>query len=922
MSGIKQLIAAGLVATASATNLRSEQSLSNSAVRSEIDALAKKYNCADGTKSLEEIITEITKKNGEETVALNQQCASDLASYVTDMNSAILAANNKEAQDKVEAEATRARQDDAETLKHNNLVTLHEGLTATAQTNADKAKSEYETQYGLYHGKGGQKSVYDVEHALLIVNRQSALDEFNGAISDAADALTNGKASEDGIRNTAITAANAVKVEDDAICVSTLAGRNAIVKADSEIISELKGLEQELEKVKNQERDTSVIKNAALLETANTLRASVHAIYATLATAKANERADWAQTCADAQTSYDGELSKKNSEAQHLRDTTVGIHDGVYDTEKAAHDAATKVIVDNHNDLVTAATNKASAALQDFTEKNTDWKAKAVNLVTVTSKVAGERKEARSFAVIERAQFEAEKTRIIAEANRFMTETIKHADALMVEEKGICNAANNKRKGFLSGDQKVIDDLEPLLAKLDRCNGKDPLSLLEVGTKMNAECAMNELNLLEIFNAKSPEHKRTTGSFVEWKKRLAAETADSQRINDECEAKAQGAFDATKKAAEDLQARQQTKAENDARVAIQQVDDELANTESNLDDEFAAAKIPHDLAQSLNDAAEIVKDDTATAQSVAEDRQREEVATARSINKHKTEVSENKRTNNIQTDRDTATKIDADAKADHEHKSSTQKARCEAEDLALQQEAKALDSVIAKMQQLQHANKGMTFNDVDDLKKDIENMESNLADETASAKKDNEVCHDDATALQTKDTLAANNAYTAAEKVLQSTHDAAKKLATDNKSNSDAEHTQRENTNESNYEAATTLFNTKQKNNVDMAQALKVAEGVEADEVGDSKSNLDQTRTRLQAEKDATVATKEAEAKQTRDQATSHELAQRTAKNKVCLDENSLLQAEKETLALTMTQIDSLVTVADNKIGAAADRAQ
>merc|ERR1712166_613760 len=386
-----------------------------------------------------------------------------------------------------------------------------------------------------------------------------------------------------------------------------------------------------------------------------------------------------------------------------------------------------------------------------------------------------------------------------------------------------------------------------------------------------------------------------------------------------CEAKAQGALDATKKAAEDLQARQQTKAEDDARVAIQQVDDELANTESNLDDGFAAAKIPHDLAQSLNDAAEIVKDDTATAQSVAEDLQREEVATARKINQDKTEISENKRTNNIQTDRDTATKTDADAKADHEHKTSTQKARCEAEELALQQEAKALDSVIAKMQQLQHANKGMTFNDVDDLKK---NMESNLADETASAKKDNEVCHDDATALQTKDTLAANNAYTAAEKVLQSTHDASKGLATNNKSNSDAEHTQRENTNDSNYEAATTLFNTKQKNDVDMAQTLKVAEGVEADTVGDSKSDLDQTRTRLQGEEDATVATKEAEAKQTRDQATSHELAQRTAKDKVCLDENSLLQAEKETLALTMTQIDSLVTVADNKIGAAADRAQ
>ena len=60
MSGIKQLLAAGLVATASAANLRSGEAASSTALRSEIDALAQKYNCADGEKGLEAIIDEIT----------------------------------------------------------------------------------------------------------------------------------------------------------------------------------------------------------------------------------------------------------------------------------------------------------------------------------------------------------------------------------------------------------------------------------------------------------------------------------------------------------------------------------------------------------------------------------------------------------------------------------------------------------------------------------------------------------------------------------------------------------------------------------------------------------------------------------------------------------------------------------------------
>ena len=59
----------------------------------------------------------------------------------------------------------------------------------------------------------------------------------------------------------------------------------------------------------------------------------------------------------------------------------------------------------------------------------------------------------------------------ITKATTFKDGVIAEASTLMQQEKSVCDAANNKRLTFLDSDQKVIDELTPLLAKLSTCSG-------------------------------------------------------------------------------------------------------------------------------------------------------------------------------------------------------------------------------------------------------------------------------------------------------------------------------------------------------------------------------------------------------------------------------------------------------------------
>ena len=350
------------------------------------------------------------------------------------------------------------------------------------------------------------------------------------------------------------------------------------------------------------------------------------------------------------------------------------------------------------------------------------------------------------------------------------------------------------------------------------------------------------------------------------------------------------------------------------------MDDELARVEKGLDGEMTDAQTPYDTAKSLNDAAKIVTDASAVAESIARATEESLVSAAKNKQTGKVEVSHAKRVNAIQADNDTADTRDADAKADHDNKMSVQTAKCDAEAKLLAKEAAALDEVISKMQGLKLANKGLSLTDVTNLGQDIKRMEDDLAAETASAAADNTVCLSNAVTLQDTTVSNANGAYTAAEAILVSANVASTGAAEATKSSQAVAHNARETTNDSNYAAALKLFNTKTSNNNNMAKTLEVAEDVEKDEVASSNEDLDNTRTRLQGEEDATAETKRQEATATRTAATGKELALRIAKDTECKDSNTVLADEKNTLQQTKSQIEKLKTVADATTGAAADR--
>merc|ERR1712195_108995 len=338
---------------------------------------------------------------------------------------------------------------------------------------------------------------------------------------------------------------------------------------------------------------------------------------------------------------------------------------------------------------------------------------------------------------------------------------------------------------------------------------------------------------------------------------------------------------------------------------------ELARVEKGLDGEMTDAQTPYDTAKSLNDAAKIVTDASAVAESIARATEESLVSAAKNKQTGKVEVSHVKRVNAIQADNDTADTRDADAKADHDNKMSVQTAKCDAEAKLLAKEAAALDEVISKMQGLKLANKGLSLTDVTNLGQDIKRMEDDLAAETASAAADNTVCLGNAVTLQDTTVSNANGAYTAAEAILVSANVASTGAAEATKSSQAVAHNARETTNDSNYAAALKLFNTKTSNNNNMAKTLEVAEDVEKDEVASSNEDLDNTRTRLQGEEEATA---------TRTAATGKELALRIAKDTECKDSNTVLADEKNTLQQTKSQIEKLKTVADATTGAAADR--
>ena len=909
------MFAAGLVATASAAHLRSEQLSQNAAIHAEISALAEKYNCADGKKGLEEVIGEIKVKNSAETVQLNSDCDTARAGYMSDLASENDRATGIRSAAEPDAEQVRAGLEEVEQSTHDSLVTKHAGQVAAKQSTADDAKSAHIAQDALYNGANGQVSTYTVEVALLASQRTASAKKHADQEAKAIADLASGSATQSERKKDEIGRAAQVKVVDDEAAQVLWQGRDDIVTTDRVIVAELKSFKTELDTLEQTARP-----DAAFLEVSNKIRAGVHANYNTLLDTKNKEITSWKSACTVVYDKYATEQTTEQTAAQKIRDETDGIRGATFTEEKTASDLILSNLRTYHTQIVNDATELAAAKLADFTTKNSDYITKKMNFETVTATVTAERADNKEAAEIERTAIETEKNRVINKAIVFLTGVTEKAQKLMDQEKATCQTAFDKRTNFLAGDEAVMAELAPLLEKLGRCSGTDPLgshetSLLEVSAKETAACVVNDMKLQSLLE-KSAAPKRTTGSFADWKKRIAGEHADAKRIDNECKGAAQGGYDKTTGNAQTVKDREEAAAIQTASSETTAANDKLEQQNAQSADDFKEAKDPHDVAKGLNDAALLVKDDTARKESAARNVKSTEIDAGVNHNVATVATAEAKRVKAIKDDNTEADRIQTTAEASYTDKMAKQTEKCTTEDALLKDEAATLSAVIGKMDALQKANHGLTFSDEKSLGEDITALEGRLAEEVTEnqqAKKVNLKASLDLHDKTVEDAKSHFNAEMETLNTAKSDADTAGDTALEQETIS---YTAREVTNNADYKSATEIFNEKKTADEVAAKALTVAKRVENDEVSSSASDLSANIQRFINEKEATIKTKMAEALSIDEAAAKVELSQRTVKDSECTAANKDFAAELATLTKAQGQIDSLVTVRDDKIGA------
>ena len=357
-------VAAGLVATASAANLRSDASMKEAAARATIAALAEKYDCKTGGKNLEDIFDEIGEKNTVTGVTLEKSCKASFESY----NTALVAAQDKVSNQRLSAtpnaEAHFQKKVSEAKGGYAKLNSAHADTVTSAESKSDQMQGEFDAQTIKFNA---ETNAYEAEKLLLVSDRATAQSNYKNAMEKAAENLRVGLSDEDKIRNDKITAANGVKVADDKACQGTYQSRQAIIANDQTIVNQLKQLSDELASL-----ETRQAPGATFLE----IREKVHANYDALLDEKKKEIDGWNQQCNDNRKSYDDELAEENTAAAAIRDTTVARHGAVFDASKGAADSELDVIVKRNDASVTEKKSTNFVNQKDYNEKHKDYEEK------------------------------------------------------------------------------------------------------------------------------------------------------------------------------------------------------------------------------------------------------------------------------------------------------------------------------------------------------------------------------------------------------------------------------------------------------------------------------------------------------------------------------------------------------------------
>ena len=415
-------------------------------------------------------------------------------------------------------------------------------------------------------------------------------------------------------------------------------------------------------------------------------------------------------------------------------------------------------------------------------------------------------------------------------------------------------------------------------------------------------------------------HPPTTGNLDSWTGRLVAEQNANQHDLDLCKSTAIGFFDSEKKSATDLQTKTITSANNLASENTQEVIGREKIRMNELFKTFQQANEPYlDVSKKLKASTLILKssqDDFETASSTATKQDLQAVA----LHTKETNAAEIARKTGISDDLAEAKQIQEAATDLHLTLTTSKTKECIAERTNLQYEKTSLTSVVDHLQQLLVVNKGMSSSDASSMLADIKHMESNLAAEKVSAATEYSECKSVAKTTQE----AANRE---AKRIKDKTEDNADEKYTDATSNADqfkidaeAEHATRKSNIEQTHNRAVLAVQQTNKAMLKATSEHTAAQDIQTSEVGESAEVFGNAKDRAAKTKATSIINKLAEAKVIETNAMIKHAELTATKDGTCKAELSNLQDERLTLDLTLSSIEKIVTVADDKLGTSSDR--
>jgi len=135
-----------------------------------------------------------------------------------------------------------------------------------------------------------------------------------------------------------------------------------------------------------------------------------------------------------------------------------------------------------HSKLVKKATTDASAASANFNKAHNDYGRKKSKYDVERATVSQERANTKKTEAADRQTYANDKNKLVSEAKSLQQKTVKRVQETARTELALCAATEKKRLSLLGKDESVINELAPLINKLEACKGTKATGTKATGT--------------------------------------------------------------------------------------------------------------------------------------------------------------------------------------------------------------------------------------------------------------------------------------------------------------------------------------------------------------------------------------------------------------------------------------------------------